>query len=173
MLVKFKIIIALIMLQITPSLWAQYQLTGGTFSNGIILSGNSSYNFKATVGQPIIGQGENDEYTSQLGIWYSIDVITTIDDFLKMTPKQFRLFQNYPNPFNPLTTIKYAVPKQAIVNIDLYNLLGQKVQTLVKGKKAPGVYEVKLQAARLASGLYIYRMYSADFHAVRRLIILK
>lgn len=167
------VVIFILLIFLTPALWAQYQLSNTVLSNGISVSTNDTYQLQATLGQPLIGETGNSEYSWQLGIWYTIDVFTGIDDYFELLPKQFQLFQNYPNPFNPLTTIKYAVPKRTMVTIDLYNLLGQKVSTLVKGNKAPGNYKVKLQAVHLASGLYFYCMYAKDFHAVKRLIILK
>lgn len=171
-LFKISVLVSLLFL-LTPALWAQYQLSNAAFSNGITISTNNEHKLKATLGQPFTGKAENANYASQLGIWYTIDLVVGIDEYFELLPEKYQLFQNYPNPFNPVTTIKYSVPKQALVTIDLYNLLGQKVRTLVNGKKAPGTYEVKLQAANLASGLYVYRMYSKDFHAVKRLIVLK
>lgn len=88
-------------------------------------------------------------------------------------PKDFVLHQNYPNPFNPSTTIKYAVPKASFVTIKIYDLTGQEVASLVNEVKEAGTYEIKFDAKNLASGVYLYRMISDNFSAVKKLNVLK
>ncbi len=74
-------------------------------------------------------------------------------------PSSFQLAQNYPNPFNPSTIIRLGVPQDAVVSLDVYNTLGQKVATLLDGVSVEaGYHEVSFDAAHLASGLYLYRM---------------
>jgi len=93
-------------------------------------------------------------------------------------PQEFALEQNFPNPFNPTTTIKYQLPKTADVTIAIYNLLGQKVRTLVKERKEPGYYQVEwnglnYHGVRVATGLYIYRIQAADFVLSKKMLMLK
>ncbi len=76
-------------------------------------------------------------------------------------PAQFALSQNYPNPFNPTTTIKYALSEAGLVHMEIFNVLGQKVRTLIQAKQAPGTYQISWdgtdeQGKRLSSGVYIY-----------------
>jgi hypothetical protein len=73
-------------------------------------------------------------------------------------PRQFVLEQNYPNPFNPTTSITYALPVDAVVSIEVYNVLGQKVSQLVEGTMTAGYHNVSFDASSLASGIYMYRM---------------
>ena len=73
------------------------------------------------------------------------------------------MYQNYPNPFNPETTIKYQLPKTSKVTLTIYNILGQKIKTLVDEEKQTGYYSVKWDGtddfgAKVSSGIYIYRM---------------
>jgi len=77
-------------------------------------------------------------------------------------PASFSLFPNYPNPFNPTTGIRYQVPGVSDVRLVVYDLLGRDVAVLVDERKAPGSYEVKFDAAGLASGVYFYRMTAGD-----------
>lgn len=77
-------------------------------------------------------------------------------------PDKFELFQNYPNPFNPTTTICYQLTNDSKVNLKVYNLLGQEVATLVDGEKQAGYHQEVLNANRLASGMYIYRIVYAS-----------
>ncbi len=72
-------------------------------------------------------------------------------------PAVFKLFNNYPNPFNPATTISYQLPEIMNVNIMIYNILGQRIATLVNENQKPGNYQFKWDASRQSSGMYLYR----------------
>jgi hypothetical protein len=100
-------------------------------------------------------------------------------------PAGFGLEQNYPNPFNPATTIRFAIPAQGgdvgtrhAVSLQVFDLLGQRVATLVNDVRGPGVYTVTFpaeggEASHLASGIYIYRLTAGNFSAVKRMILLR
>jgi acid phosphatase len=88
-------------------------------------------------------------------------------------PKNFRLFQNYPNPFNPSTIIKYDLPKEEIVSLKVYNILGKEVKTLVNEFENAGTYNISFNASELPSGIYFYRFISGNFTQVKKLILLK
>ncbi len=95
-----------------------------------------------------------------------------------ITPKKFALLQNYPNPFNPSTTLVYDVPYSSRVTIDVYDVLGRKIATLVDGMQSAGEYRVTFNGSRFASGVYFYRMVglSADgksFSSVKKLMLMK
>ena len=97
-------------------------------------------------------------------------------------PKSFAVYQNYPNPFNPTTRLKFDVPKQAEITIEIYNMLGQKIRTLVNNEiYQPGVYDHVIWDARddhgyqVANGIY-YMVFNAkdfDFRQVRKLVFMK
>ncbi|MDH7605963.1 MAG: FlgD immunoglobulin-like domain containing protein, partial [Melioribacter sp.] len=93
-------------------------------------------------------------------------------------PTQFNLFQNYPNPFNPSTIISYALPKQSMVTIKIYDILGREVKTLLNSEQAPGVYKIEWNGTnnignRVAAGTYIYRIEAGDFVQAKKMILLK
>jgi hypothetical protein len=88
-------------------------------------------------------------------------------------PKEFVLSQNYPNPFNPATRIEYGVPNAGHVTLEVYNLLGEKVATLVDGEKQPGYHLVSFDAARFASGVYLYRLVTDKTALMKKMILVK
>jgi hypothetical protein len=88
-------------------------------------------------------------------------------------PDEFALLQNYPNPFNPSTTISYNLPKQAMVEISVFNALGEKVATLVNELKEAGRYNVELNAVGYSSGIYLYQIKANDFVSVKKMILMK
>jgi len=103
---------------------------------------------------------------------YTYSSITTIkqDD---NTPDIYQLSQNYPNPFNPTTNINYKLPKTSQVELGIYNLLGQKVATLVDKKQAAGTYTVQWEASGFSSGVYYYKIEAGEFSETKKLVLLK
>ena len=116
--------------------------------------------------------------TAGMGSYSSPFVLTTGTGILAIDqqvgiPKTFALLQNYPNPFNPSTTIKYSLPKAQMVTLRVYNVLGQKVATLVDARQNAGYYEVNFDADRFASGVYFYILRTERFTAVHKMLFLK
>jgi hypothetical protein len=91
----------------------------------------------------------------------------------KTLPTEYSLEQNYPNPFNPTTRILYTVPMSGWVSLRVYNILGQVVATLVDVYQNAGAYDVQFNAPTLSSGVYIYRIESGSFVAVKKMLLLK
>ena len=93
-------------------------------------------------------------------------------------PTAFTLFQNHPNPFNPETEISYVLPKDTHVNLTIYNILGQKVKTLVDGFETAGRKSVTWDGKdvggnQVTSGVYFYRICAGDFEETNRMVMLK
>ena len=88
-------------------------------------------------------------------------------------PGTFQLEQNFPNPFNPSTIISFDIPFQAFVSISVYNLIGQKVETLVNENMAAGSYSKSWNATSMPSGVYIYRLQAGTLLATKKLVLLK
>ena len=88
-------------------------------------------------------------------------------------PTEFGLGQNFPNPFNPTATIRYALPTDANVSLEVYNALGQRVAQLVDQPMAAGYHDVVFNASQLASGIYIYKIQAGSFVQSRKMILLK
>lgn len=102
-----------------------------------------------------------------------VTVGSAVEEVLALTPQ---LFQNYPNPFNPSTTIEYFVPKDAAVQLIVYNVLGQEMKRLVDGSQAPGLHSVRWfgdteLGERATSGIYVYRLRIGDWQAAGRMML--
>ncbi len=102
--------------------------------------------------------------------WMQFKFITGVADD-PQSPLQYELAQNYPNPFNPNTKIRFALPYAQHVKLDIYNVLGRKIDTLVDEFRQAGEFEVEWNAADVASGLYFYTMQAGDFKQTRKLIL--
>lgn len=101
------------------------------------------------------------------------EILIGINPGENQTPTQFLLAQNYPNPFNPVTKICFDIPRQGFVSLKVFDLLGREISTLVNEIKIPGNYAVDFDGSELPGGVYFYRMQSADFTCVKKLILLK
>ncbi|MFH0990668.1 MAG: choice-of-anchor D domain-containing protein [bacterium] len=99
--------------------------------------------------------------------------IADVKTAAEMIPVQFILDQNYPNPFNPSTTIHYGLPKDVKVSLDIYDLLGKKVASLVNSEQKAGNYTVVFQNQSLSSGVYFYTIVAGDFKSTKKLVLLK
>lgn len=101
---------------------------------------------------------------------------TGVEDYSMPTtrPKKFTLMQNYPNPFNTQTVIKFGLPEESIVTIEIFNLRAEKVETLLnKTKKPVGFYSVNFDAKNLPSGMYFYRIKTNNLSQMRKMLLLK
>jgi hypothetical protein len=91
----------------------------------------------------------------------------------KDVPLTFALDQNYPNPFNPSTSIEFALPRQEHVVLEVFNVLGQRVATLVNETRPAGYYTEKFNGAGLASGIYFYRMSTGGLIFLKKMLMIK
>lgn len=100
-------------------------------------------------------------------------LITSAEQTSTLIPDRYTLSQNYPNPFNPTTKINFSIPKNGIVTLKVYDVLGKEVMTLINEQKAAGSYEVVFNAGNLASGAYFFRMQSGEFSEIKRMMLIK
>ncbi len=104
-------------------------------------------------------------------VWGTCPDATSIE--AEGIPIVFSLGQNYPNPFNPSTVIEYQLPVNSEVSIEVYNLLGRRVATLVNERKPAGHHNVTFDASGLSSGVYVYRIRSGEFVQTRKMMLVK
>jgi hypothetical protein len=113
------------------------------------------------------------EYVNSDTVHFVVGNPVSNDDTYDNIPLRFELSQNYPNPFNPTTVIKFATPKAGMVNLAVYNLLGQKVAELINREVSAGYHNVTFDASKLSSGIYIYKLNAGKFTASKKLMLLK
>jgi hypothetical protein len=101
------------------------------------------------------------------------DIGTSNEELITGIPQSTQLSQNYPNPFNPVTVIKYKIAKQADVSLDIFDMAGRKVRTLVNQTLTPGAYEATFDASNLASGMYLYRLSVGSDVMTKKLTLIK
>ena len=99
------------------------------------------------------------------------EAVSLEDDYIN--PTQFNLNQNYPNPFNPATNITYQLPAAGLVDLSVYNLIGQKVSVIEQGLQEAGTHTVTFDASQLNSGVYLYRLTAGGFVQVKKMVLLK
>lgn len=139
----------------------------------------------------IVGRGENslnslivaEEYANRIIDFYKSNFDLTVIDVKKHTDNlvvdDLQLYQNYPNPFNPTTIIKFGLPEQSNVKIEIFNMLGQSVAVLVDTEKSAGFYETTWIADNLPSGIYLISIRAKgvsskkSFAEVKKALLLK
>ena len=122
---------------------------------------------------PSGGSGINPPGTTPPAAGFLFTVGTTGITSNGEIPSEFKLYNNYPNPFNPSTKIKFDIPNATIVNLTVYDITGKEVETLVDGNLNAGTYDVEFTAENLSSGIYFYKIESADFIDTKKMILLK
>lgn len=112
--------------------------------------------------------------------WLTQEVPSVVEHKLNglSIPNEFQLKQNYPNPFNPETTIEYQVPQKSRIKIEIFNLLGQKIKTLVDQSHQPGIFKLKWNGTNefgkpVPSGIYFYSLISSGSTQIRKMSLLK
>lgn len=98
---------------------------------------------------------------------------TGIEEVSTVYPNALSLFQNYPNPFNASTTIEYSLPEEAVVTIQIYDILGRRIETLVSGKQPAGTHTIVWEAADVPSGVYFYRIEAGKYSQTQKCVLLK
>jgi hypothetical protein len=93
-------------------------------------------------------------------------------------PDQYMVYQNYPNPFNPVTTLRYGLPENSLVNITVYNLLGKQIKTLINKTQDAGYKSITWDATNdygkpVSAGIYLYRIQAGKYISTKKIVLLK
>jgi len=171
-----------------------YTGTGNLNADPKFVIGDSLYNLQPA--SPCIGRGIDSLQIG--GVWYRApawdfagrprhrplgpqapdmgaqEEQTTVDvEERAALPVAYGLSQNYPNPFNPSTTIPYGLPHKSVVQLTIFNTLGQQVAVLQNGEQEAGYHEVKFDASKFSSGVYFYRMQAGDFIQTHKMLLVR
>jgi len=136
---------------------------------GQVLPNNSAYNFKGVIDDVRI----YDYALSVEDIAQLYGEISAIHSEMQIIPEKFALSQNFPNPFNPQTTIQYQLPIAGNVKLQIFDLTGRLIQTLVDEKKQAGEYTIIWNAQNVSSGIYFYQLHTEGFTSVKKCVKLK
>ncbi len=126
-----------------------------------------------TTGGEIKRSADFDKLMSNVYAWFGTQKSTGVAEQSGQVPTSYSLSQNYPNPFNPTTTIEFSLAKASKVQLSVYNMLGQKVATLVNGHRNAGHYKVTFDASDLPSGVYFYKLVAGDYQAIHKMVLTK
>ena len=137
----------------------------------------STYMLPGTVPDTIININDEDYYglAPDMGAIEYQSILHLDRDLL---PKQYILHQNYPNPFNPITSLRYDLPEDGLVNITVYDMMGRIVKTLVNSSQTAGFKSVQWNATNdrnepVSAGLYLYTIQAGDFRQTKKMVLLK
>jgi hypothetical protein len=123
-------------------------------------------------GTLIIRTNDNNAELTKIPVTYTADAVVSVDSETGL-PERFTLEQNYPNPFNPSTEIRYTLPADGRVNLEVFSITGQKIVTLMDDVKPAGTHTISFNASGLASGVYLYRLTNGIWSETRKMMILK
>ncbi|MDZ7261350.1 MAG: T9SS type A sorting domain-containing protein, partial [candidate division KSB1 bacterium] len=101
------------------------------------------------------------------------DVVPVEDNNGMAVPEEFALLQNYPNPFNSTTMIPFTVSKKSFVSLTIFNMMGQKLATLVHKEFLPGRYLIEWDGEKWSTGVYLLQMKAGNFNRVIKLLLIK
>jgi hypothetical protein len=150
-------------------------LTGSNDSTKIHILQEAQFNLALAEGDESAGV-HNHMYTISLlndVIDKTTDIVMGVNDDLNSIAKEFALHQNYPNPFNPTTMINYQIPQKSMVDLKIYNVLGEEVADLINENMDAGYYTVRFDAKNLPSGVYLYKIQAGEFSQVKSMLLLK
>ncbi len=171
---KIYYILFIILILIVQQAASQHSISHHVFGSGGNIASNDQYALAGTVGQPLMGIASNDTNQVTGGFWHLLtDIPVAIESLPDLIPVEYRLNQNYPNPFNPTTTIRYSLPTQSKVKIEVFNTIGQQVALLVDDQKNAGFHSVKWDARNNPSGMYFYRIVTENFVKIRKMLLMK
>jgi len=123
---------------------------------------------------PCAGAGENSANIGAFGLGCGAIMSTDKD----VIPLQYFLHQNYPNPFNPVTTLRYDLPEDALVNITIYDMMGRQISTLVSSLQSAGYKSIQWNGTNdagqpVSAGLYMYTIQAGEFRQTKKMVLLK
>jgi len=145
------------------------------------LSGGAGYTVTFDTDTPIDGyasatatsaDGSTSEFSNCVLVGDPPQNVDVEDEPVEL-PEQFTLYQNYPNPFNPVTRVEFDLPVASIVRLEVFDILGRRIDVLVNDMTSAGHHSYVFNGSRLASGVYFYRMIANEYVSTKQMVLLK
>ena len=132
-----------------------------------------SSDFTLAENSPCVGTGESGVNMGAFGV--GCEALSTDKDVI---PLKYLLHQNYPNPFNPVTTLRYDLPEDALVNITIYDMMGRQISTLVSSLQSAGYKSIQWNGTNdagqpVSAGVYLYKIQAGDYSQTKKMVLLK
>ena len=132
-----------------------------------------SSDFTLAENSPCVGTGESGVNMGAFGV--GCEALSIDKDVI---PLKYLLHQNYPNPFNPVTTLRYDLPEDALVNITIYDMMGRQISTLVSSLQSTGYKLIQWNGTNnagqpVSAGVYLYRIEAGEFRQTKKMVLLK
>ena len=171
---KFKYLLLIILIFPVFILAQDYQIiyddfpssAGETTINNLLETGYITGN--------VIGLSSDGTYQLQSGLIFIYEhLITEIDENNNTPNIRYQLYNNYPNPFSFSTSVMYCIPRSTKVKIQIYNLRGQIVETLLNEEKPAGYHTVEWDAENMTSGIYFYKLSTKDETFIKKMILMR
>jgi len=135
---------------------------------------NHTMHLQGTIGQGVIGPVGSASNDIGQGFWHQVTgSVSGVEISQVGPPSDFTLYQNYPNPFNPATLIRFSVPHNSHVILNIYSLTGALVKTLVDNDLSAGVYSVNFTAEGLTTGTFLYTLEAGGRTLTKRMVLIK
>ncbi len=144
----------------TP-LSAQPQIIWQSFGSGFANSKAAGFSVVSAIGQSFVGEASGDGILLRSGFGGLVSTMTSVKASQEKFPTVYTLSQNYPNPFNPSTIIAFGIPEASHVSLQIFDIVGREVSTLVNEDLIAGNYRSTFVADHLSSGVYFYRIVAA------------
>jgi len=159
---------------------ASNNVYAASWANGIFGSSDNGANW-LNLGLSGLGAGAVFSTPTSSIVWagtengtlYSLNSPMSVETVGSSVPVEFNLSQNYPNPFNPSTVIRFAIPAENLVTLNIYSITGELVASLLNEVKTAGEYEVSFDATSLPTGVYIYKINAGSFSSVKKMMLVK
>jgi hypothetical protein len=116
---------------------------------------------------------DNNTIVQEVVIPISVTIVLEAPEAEDVIPTEYTLYQNYPNPFNPTTRIRFDLRERSHVTLEIFNILGQRVSTVLDGTMEAGQHFATFDASRLASGVYFYRITANDFKDLKKMVLVR
>ncbi len=171
--IRFLIFASAGFLRIIPLMAQDEQINWFAFTGGGGMLNSSENSVVSSVGQNFAGLSTAEDNRVTSGFWNSQVSLSTAVKDLNGSQPGFILNQNYPNPFTTVTTISWQIPVSSKVTLEIYDILGNKIKSLVNEYQSPGNYQADFYNETLPSGLYVIRLKAGNFTDSKRMNLIR